>query len=886
MKEVIIIDGSAYLYRSFYALPNLSNPAGFPTGAIYGVINMLRGDLAACERVIIVFDPRGDVTRHKIYPDYKANRPPMPTDLGQQIEPLFTIIRALGVPLVQVPEYEADDVIGTLAHQAVADGYKVRISSADKDLAQLVTEDITLVNTMHNSVLDIAGVKEKFGIGPELIIDYLALVGDTSDNIPGIPKVGPKTAVKWLNQYHNLAGVVEHQNDIGGKVGENLRANLDKLELARELVTLDCNLSLGIEFTNLVIQEPDNHALLDLYIEYNFRRWADGVRKDPVAPQAIITVQDEVSTCDIESLDEVNTWLNTVDLASATVALAVYYAPGEYNYELPVVWALGVDDKVLRCSLTDRSAQTLLLEVLRKTKLLHDSKRIVTTHLKGLAKILTAEGISFREDNLHDLKVKGYVVDSNQLSWDLARYFRHYLGREVVNWDKVVDKKFVFAEMADKWLPQLTAWANLMLKLDVQLDENLAKIPSLQQLYLTIEHPLTFNIARMEACGITVNPELLHNLSENFADGLEKLSKEIVDITGVEFNLSSPQQLAEVLYTNLKLPILKKTPKGKPSTSEEVLTELALAHPVPAKILRYRTLSKLKSTYTDKLPVLIEPASGRIHGNFNQIGTVTGRLSANAPNLQNIPIRDPEGQQIRRAFEARSGYQLISADYSQVELRIMAHLSADRGLISAFKDGLDIHTATAAEVFSCDIEQVTSEQRSQAKAVNFGLIYGMSAFGLAKQLQIGRSAAQELIERYFSRYPEVKLYMEQTRLQATEDGYVETLLGRRLYLPDIKSNNHAARSAALRAAINAPMQGSCADMIKLAMLRVTQELKQNNIAADVILQVHDELVIEAKNLVVDNVINMVTDIMGGVVELKVPLVVNCQAGNNWLLAHA
>ena len=889
--ELTLIDGSAYLYRSWYAMPNLSNAAGHPTGAIYGVINMLRNDMARGGRVIVVFDPRGKVNRHEMYPDYKANRPSMPDDLQVQIEPLFQMIRARGLPLIQVPGFEADDVIATLAKQAAAAGYKVRISSADKDLAQLVNDDIVLVNTMNNTTLDINGVIDKFGIGPKQITEYLALVGDTSDNVPGVPKVGPKTAVKWLKQYGSLQGVIENKAEIGGKVGENLRDNLEQLHLSHQLVTLDDQLDVDFADPMFEAQTFDVDQLIKLYETYDFKKWAENLRDGQSEVSSTATQTNDMAVPAIEflqvnDLEEASKWYTAQK--PQQVVLSIFYdeARKEVTNGPIGAWSLAVGEAVMVCAQTGLSGARILKDFLTSNQVLTQDLPIVTTHAKTLCKWLKQEEIFYKPEQITDLKLMGYVLDSNQQNWALVDYFKHYLDLTLTPWSEILDKKHTWhgaAESQSVWPKPLAQQAQAMSALYHVLTQKLAQSPMLKTVYDQIEQPLVEVLVNMEAQGIGLAPEILHQLSADMAKRLETLQQLVVDQSGCEFNLSSTKQLGEVLFEKMQLPVLKKTPKGKASTSEEVLAELALSHDVPRYILEFRSLSKLKSTYTDKLPLLINKNSGRIHCSFNQLGTVTGRLSSSDPNLQNIPIRDPAGREIRKAFVAQRGKQIISADYSQVELRIMAHLSEDAGLLSAFNQNLDIHTATAAEVFDCDLEQVTPAQRSQAKAVNFGLIYGMSAFGLSKQLNIGRKEASQLIERYFARYPEVKLYMEQTRIQAAELGYVTTIKGRRLYLPDLKSRHHGIRSAAERAAINAPMQGSCADMIKLAMIEVDEYLK--NQPAQLILQVHDELLIEADNAVVANVIDEVTKIMANVVKLKVPLIVNCHADENWLGAH-
>ncbi len=861
---LLLVDGSSYLYRAFHALPPLNNSRGEPTGAVYGVVNMVRKllDEVNPQYVAVVFDARGRTFRDDLYAAYKAQRPAMPDDLSTQIEPLHAIIHALGLPLLMMDGVEADDVIATLTVQATAQGIPTLIASSDKDLAQLVDGHVTLVNTMSNQRLDPAGVLEKFGVPPERIIDYLALVGDASDNVPGVPKVGPVTAVKWLTQYGSLDNLAAHAGEISGKVGESLRASLEQLPLARSLLTLKCDVVLPVGLGDLVRRVPDVAALREQYARLEFKTWlerlpAAGHDPAPTAPapagQAATRLQDAAA---------VRHWLACAP--DAPLALALDVAGTDYMQAELLGVALMADARVACVALTGDDAAALR-EALRPTlenaqvhKLGHD--------LKFSMNVLARHGIALAGVQF-DVMLESYVLNSVATRHDLPALSQHYLSETV---------------------PQPLAAATAVqtcARLHAAFVAPLVGTGRLQQLYDDIEQPLLAVLSRIERTGVRVDAALLHGQSAELGARLGEIEHAAHASAGQAFNLGSPLQIQEILYGKLQLPVLKKTPKGQPSTAEDVLQELALDYPLPKLILEHRALSKLKSTYTDRLPEQINPDTGRVHTSYHQAVTATGRLSSSDPNLQNIPVRTEEGRRIRQAFVAPPGYQLLAADYSQIELRIMAHLSGDAGLLRAFSSAQDIHQSTAAEVMGLPLEQVSSEQRRAAKAINFGLIYGMSAFGLARQLGVDRAAAQDYIDRYFARYPGVKTFMDDTREQARADGYVETLFGRRLYLPEINARNMNRRQYAERTAINAPMQGSAADIIKLAMLRIDAWLTSGAIDARMIMQVHDELVFEVAEGSVAAAREVIRAHMTDVVRLSVPLLVEIGTGANWDAAH-
>ncbi len=897
--DCILVDGSSYLYRAFHALPPLTTTKGQPTGAVKGVVNMLRSlrkDYPHSS-IVVVFDAKGDTFRNKLYAEYKAHRPPMPDDLRAQVQPLHDVIRAMGLPLLIVDDVEADDVIGTLAMQARAHKHEVLISTGDKDMAQLVGPHVTLVNTMTNTVMDRDGVIEKFGIAPEQIVDYLALMGDKVDNIPGVDKCGPKTAVKWLQEYGSLDKVIANADKIGGKIGENLRAAISFLPLSRQLATIRTDVDLPQNWHDLKPNEPDRESLLALFTELEFKSWIHevgnggdvvaAVREKPAVVVAqhyetVLTMAElrrwigelEAAPCfafdtETDQLDYMQA--NIVGVSFALSGARAAYVPVAHDY-------LGAPQQLSR---------TEVLQAL-KPLLESDACKKVMQHGKYDMNVLARAGITLR-GVVFDTMLESYVLDSIATRHNMDDLAKKYLDYTTVGFEDIAGKgasQLTFNQIdLEKASFYAAEDADVTLRLHETLWPQLAAEPALQSVFETIEMPLLPVLSQIERNGVLVDARLLHAHSVELTARLRELEQQAFELAGQEFNLGSPKQLGEILYGKLQLPALKKTPTGQPSTAEPVLAELALDYPLPKVIMEYRGLSKLKSTYTDKLPQMIDPHTGRVHTSYHQAVTATGRLSSTDPNLQNIPVRTEEGRRVRQAFVAPKGYKILAADYSQIELRIMAHLSADSGLCNAFAQGLDIHRATAAEVFGMDLDKVTHEQRRSAKAINFGLIYGMSAFGLAKQLQTGRAQAQEYIDLYFSRYPGVLRYMEDTRKHAAEKGYVETLFGRRLYLPDINAKNAGIRQAAERTAINAPMQGTAADIIKRAMISVHTWLQSTAVDARMIMQVHDELVFEVASADVDALHENIQRRMSAAANLHVPLVVDVGVGNNWDEAH-
>ncbi|MBJ39382.1 MAG: DNA polymerase I [Gammaproteobacteria bacterium] len=886
-KRLVLVDGSSYLFRAFHALPPLTSSKGVPTGAVKGVIAMIRKLMADNPEspVAVVFDPRGGSFRNELYPEYKANRAKMPDDLRSQIEPIHTIIRLMGLPLLVVDGVEADDVIGTLATEARAKGVEVLISTGDKDMAQLVSPEVTLINTMNDSVMDEAGVEEKFGVRPDQIIDYLALVGDTSDNIPGVPKCGPKTAAKWLRQFETLDGVIEHAEDVKGKVGENLRASLDTLPLSYQLATIKLDVEMELGVGDLAHGEPDVDTLRDIFTDLEFKQWADELAAEAAAdvpPAEYETVLDEPALAALAGR------LNGSD----RIALAVHTDVDDYmKCRLLGLSFSARPGQAAYIPLAATDARTLdagtVLRALRET--LEDGSIAKVGHdLKFAMSVLAANGVTLA-GAAGDTMLRSYVFNSVGSQHGLDDLVMKYLGRNKTRYEDIGGKgakRKALDELAlDVASPYAAEAADLTLQVDDALTAKLEADDALNAVYSGIELPLVGVLSRMERHGVMVDPNLLMEQSAELAERMEALEREAHDMAGEVFNLSSTKQLQEVFFEKLGLPVLKKTPKGQPSTAEPVLQELALDYPLPALIMEYRGLSKLKSTYTDQLPREIDQGTGRIHTSYRQAVAATGRLSSVDPNLQNIPIRTDEGRRVRRAFVAPPVTRLLAADYSQIELRIMAHLSQDAGLLDAFAQGLDIHRATAAEVFGESIETVQDDQRRSAKAINFGLIYGMSAFGLANQLGISRASAQEYIDLYFDRYPGVQDYMERTRSFAADEGYVETLFGRRLYLPEIKASNYMRRQGAERQAINAPMQGTAADIIKRAMVTVDRWLTDREPASRMIMQVHDELVLEVPEGDVDRVGAGVSQLMSDAASLAVPLVVKVGVGSDWDAAH-
>jgi len=892
---LVLVDGSSYLYRAFHALPPLTTSTGQPVGAIRGVISMLNklADSTGAERMVVVFDASGKTFRDDMYAEYKANREKMPDELREQIEPLHAIVKAQGFPLLAVPGVEADDVIGTLAKMAEAAGESVLISTGDKDLAQLVTDKVTLVNTMSDTTLTPAGVSEKFGVPPERIIDFLALTGDSVDNVPGIPKCGPKTAAKWLNAYGTLDGVVASANDIGGKIGETFREHMHVLPLSKALVTIktDCELPVGLE--ELSRSDPDLERLTALYTELELNQFLKQLSNASTSIQTSVEIPAVVDT-DYElvtTLDRFEFWLSqcreagVFALDTETTSLVSRHA------ELVGISLAPAEGKACYVPVAHLTGEQLDITVVlnQVSKLLADPTLTMIGHnLKYDLTVLETVGLIPR-CVLADTMLMSYVLDAAGGRHDMDSLAKRLLGIDTISYEDVCGKGAKQIGFAAVPLEQASEYAaedaDITLRLFNQFSRRLADEPSLQSIYQDLELPVMLVLREMENHGALLDSAILRSQSKSLGTRLEELESEAQTLAGRPFNLASPKQLQEILFDELKLPVLKKTPKGAPSTNEEVLQELALNYPLPKLLIEHRSLSKLKGTYTDKLPDDCDPADGRVHTSFHQAVTSTGRLSSSDPNLQNIPIRTEEGRRIRKAFVAPNGWSVMAADYSQIELRIMAHLSGDQSLVDAFSRGDDIHRATAAEVFDLEPMFVTDEQRRRAKAINFGLIYGMSAFGLARQLGIERAEAAAYIDRYFERYPGVRHYMDSTRAMAHEKGYVETVFGRRLTLPDIRARQVPIRQAAERAAINAPMQGTAADIIKRAMLRVQKALVTTNLGCNLLLQVHDELVFEVRDQDLDGARQIVRTEMEAAAELAVPLIVEIGSGESWFEAH-
>ncbi len=887
--QLCLVDGSSYLYRAFHALPSLTDSKGRPTGAVFGVANMLRRLIQTRkpERMVVIFDAPGKNFRHELYAEYKANRPPMPDELRAQIEPLMDLIDAMGIQRVSIEGVEADDVIATLARQAGSQDMDVLISSGDKDLAQLVDDRIVLEDSMQERRYDAEAVTEKFGVGPDRIADFLALTGDSSDNIPGVDKVGLKTAAKWLNQYGDLDGVIEHADDVGGKIGENLRRALDTLSLSRKLVALDDAVDTGLAPDDIGAPKPDRERLVELLKQYGFATWLKDYQDDDSADEKADLEVTTVSSHDdldalIEALEQAEliafdtetTSLEPLD--AELVGMAFATEPGKAWY-LPLAHA---DQDV------DFSKDQALE---RLGPLLADADRPkVGQHLKYDLNVLARVDMALN-GIAHDTMLESYVYHSTASRHDLDSLAGRYLGRQTTSFEQVAGKGKDQVTFDQVPVARAAAYAGedaeITLALHRRLWPKLSAMEGPRKVYQSLEIPLIPVLARMERTGVALDADRLARQSGEIEKRLEDIETQAHELAGREFNLGSPQQLREILFGDLEIPVVRKTPKGQPSTAEDVLQELAIKHELPKRILEHRSLAKLKSTYTDRLPEKIHPRTGRVHTHYHQAVTATGRLSSTDPNLQNIPIRTAEGRRIREAFIAPEGSVLLAADYSQVELRIMAHLSGDERLIEAFRVGEDIHRATAAEVFGQASGEVTAQQRRAAKAINFGLIYGMSGWGLARQLEIARSEADEYIERYFERYPGVRRYMDQTREQARDQGYVETLFGRRLWLDEIRSRNGQRRQAAERAAINAPMQGTAADIIKRAMIDVDQWIESEHLAARLIMQVHDELVFEVRESAVESLKAGVIERMQAAASLKVPLEVDVGTGRNWDDAH-
>jgi DNA polymerase I len=902
-QKLVLVDGSGYLYRAFHALPPLVSSRGEPTGAVLGVLNMLLKLIKeeAPQFIAVVFDAPGKTFRDALFEQYKAQRQPMPDELRSQLQPLLEAVKGMGLPLLRIDGVEADDVIGTLAKQAAAADIDVLISTGDKDMAQLVNERIVLVNTMSNTRLDRAGVKNKFDVFPEQIIDYLALVGDTSDNIPGIPKVGPKTAAKWLNDYGTLDKLVENAAAITGKVGENLRDGLTTLELSRKLATLDCNVALDVQPASLVPGEPDRTRLRELYTRLELRallRALEGAMPDDAAGEqlAIVPAVERAPRQyeTILTLDSLQQWVERLKQAEV-FAIDAVTASLDYMQAPIVGVALAIEPNAaayvpLAHDYAGAPAQLPQETVFQLLKpLLEDEQRAKTGHhLKFGAHALKRYGIDLRGVRF-DSMLESYIWNSTATRHDIDAVTKRYLNIEITPYETLTGrgaKQIPFSQVAvDLATGYGAERADIALQLHQVFWSKFATAPALRTLYETIEQPLSAVLFRIEQNGVLIDGALLKQQSTELATRMREIEAAAHAVAGGPFSIESPKQLQEVLFGRLGLPVLGKTPTGQPSTAESVLEELAEKYELPRMIMEYRAFSKLKSTYTDKLPGQINRATHRVHTCYHQAIAATGRLSSQDPNLQNIPIRSTEGRRIRQAFIAPPGRCIVAADYSQIELRIMAHLSGDAGLLSAFAEERDIHQATAAEVFSLPLAEVTANQRRSAKAINFGLIYGMSAFGLAKQLGISRGEAQKYVELYFERYPGVRRYMEETRQQARDRGYVETVFGRRLYLNDISSRNAGLRQGAERAAINAPMQGTAADIIKRAMITVDQWLGDSGIDARLIMQVHDELVFEVRRESADEVIANARRLMCAAAQLNVPLKVDAGIGNNWDEAH-
>jgi len=890
-SPVVLVDGSSYLFRAYYAIRELSNSAGKPTNAIYGVINMMKKllDEYQPEHMAMIFDAKGKTFRNDLYSEYKAHRPPMPDDLREQIAPLHELIETMGIPLVVIPDVEADDVIGTLATQAAAAGQEVLISTGDKDMAQLVTPSVKLINTMNQVVLDEQGVMDKFGVQPEQIIDYLALMGDSADNIPGVPKVGPKTAAKWLTEYQTLDNLMENADNIGGKVGENLRAHLDHLPLSKELTKIKCDVEVD-SWDSLDLKPANTERLIEILTELEFKTWLKDAMEDDDTPavsiekhyQCITTIAEleewlaELSNCELMAFDTETTSLDYMQAKVVGVSFSVEankaaYVPFGHDYE-------GAPEQ-----LTEQKVFGALKPILEDPKI-----RKVGQNLKYDRSVLKNHNINL-EGIAYDSMLESYVLNSTASRHDMDSLALKYLGQKLISFTDIAgtgkkQKTFNQIDLEDAYY-YAAEDADITLQLHQRLWPEIENNELLKQVFDAIELPLVPVLSDIERTGVKLEPLALNKQSEELAEEMKSIEHQAHDIAGEVFNLGSPKQLQEILFTKLELPILKRTPKKQPSTAEDVLQQLAQDYELPAIILNYRSMSKLKSTYTDKLPKMIDPDSGRVHTSYHQAVTATGRLSSSDPNLQNIPIRTAEGRRVRQAFIPESGFKMVAIDYSQIELRIMAHLSGDEGMIKAFEQGLDIHSATAAEIFDTYLEDVTTDQRRQAKAINFGLIYGMSAFGLARQLGINRGDAQNYMNAYFDRYPSVQAYMDETRALAREQGFVETLFGRRLYLPEINSSNGMRRQHAERTAINAPMQGTAADIIKLAMIDVWHWLKEENNGIRMIMQVHDELVFEIPEAILESSCSKLQAIMQDAAELSVPLIADVGVGDNWDEAH-
>ena len=906
-KTLYLVDGSAYLYRAHFvpALQRLKNHKGEPTGMIYGVINMINRMIKEYqpEYMAVVFDAPGKTFRHDMYDQYKATRPPMPDDLRNQIQPTKDIIKALGVPLLEIKGVEADDVMGTLGVMASQAGFKTVISSGDKDMAQLVNDDVILIDTMRNTSMDIDGVKEKFGVRPDQIIDYLTLIGDTSDNIPGVNKVGPKTAVKWLEEHETLDNIIDNANQVKGKVGEYLREAIPQIPLSKQLVTIDTSVPLDCKVQDLTINGEDVEQLNILAQEFGIRSLQRETQTDlfsqlssESAPEA--ETQPEKNYTTIRDEKTLERWLEKIrkekimafDLETTSlesmqakiVGMSFSCKPGEAAY-IPIAHVEKTEEqlKILDNQLELQSVLKQIEPLLNNPEI-----KLIGQHFKYDMNVLSNYGIEI--NNLSDDSLmESYILDTNGRH-DMDTLATQYLQKQTIKYEDICGKgakQISFAEVPVDVATQYAAEdADITLQLHLELSKKLQEHQQQLKVYREIEMPLIQVLAKMEQTGVLVDSKTLEKQSEELSIKIAQLEQQAYELVGREFNLNSPKQLQEILFEEQNIPVIKKTPTGQPSTSEDVLQELAEEHELPRIIIENRSLSKLKSTYTDKLPQEINPKTGRIHTSYHQAVTTTGRLSSSNPNLQNIPIRTEEGRKIRQAFVAPKGFKIMAADYSQIELRIMAHLSKDEKLLDSFSRDQDVHSRTASQVFDVAIEEVNKEQRRAAKAINFGLMYGMSAFGLAKQLGVERGEAQDYMSRYFDQYPKVAEFMKKIREQAKENAYVDTLFGRRLYFPEIKNRNGRIRAGAERAAINAPMQGTAADIIKQAMLKVYAEIK-NNVDIRMIMQVHDELVFEVRKKKQDELAMLVKKLMESAVQLSIPLKVDIGVGDNWDEAH-
>ena len=906
-SRLILVDGSSYLFRAFHALPPLTNSKGLNTGAAKGVIGMLKRLQAdnPNDQLVVVFDAKGPTFRNDIYSEYKANRPPMPEELREQIEPIHNVIRAMGLPLLSISGVEADDVIGTLSEMASAEQRPVLISTGDKDMAQLVNDYVTLVNTMTQVVLDRDGVVDKFGVPPELIIDLLALMGDSVDNIPGVAGVGEKTALALLQHLGGISDIYSQLDRVaelpirGAKsLGEKLSASKEMAELSYVLATIKTDCELALSESDLRSSSPDTDHLIELYRDLEFKSWLDELLSPGLfadSPSEPVTSQvSDLSVVTITDQAVFDTWLSRLEAAplfafdtettslnymqAEIVGLSFAIEPGEAAYVPLAHLNPGLEGQLDRDQILDQMKPLLESSAVKK----------VGQHLKYDANVLANHGITLR-GIAHDTMLQSYIIDAVGSRHDMGSLALKYLGQRVISFEEVAGKGVKQVSFDHVDIEQAAAYAaedaDVTLRLHETLLPKLEAEPSLNEVYQRLELPLVPVLSKIERNGAFVGVDKLRAQSHEIAIRLAELESQACDLAGQPFNLASPKQLGEILFEKLELPVIKKTPKGAPSTAEDVLAELANDYELPAVLIEHRGLAKLKSTYTDKLPEMVDSRTGRVHTSYHQAVTATGRLSSSDPNLQNIPIRTQEGRRIRQAFIAPEGRKIVAADYSQIELRIMAHLSSDAGLLHAFANELDVHSATAAEVFDVSLEGVTTDQRRKAKAINFGLIYGMSAFGLAKQIGVARGEAQEYIDRYFARYPGVADYMDATRAIAHEQGYVETLLGRRLYLPEINARNKQRQLAAERTAINAPMQGTAADIIKLAMIDVDAWLIDTGLDAKMIMQVHDELVFEVADDACETLCDNVTQRMANVIELQVPLLTEVGVGDNWDEAH-